>query len=121
MLCKFEQVSERDGNGLATFRCTVCGRGVWRCKSPAEKIYARCGPSKKPPTLLEMMASAATAAANFAISGGKTIAKEAQEIRQSTCNTCPSHDSTANRCNECGCFLQLKTYLPDEKCPAGKW
>jgi positive regulator of sigma E activity len=68
-----------------------------------------------------MAASAALAATNFVASGGKTVSGEVHAERQSTCSTCPSHNATANRCNECGCFLQLKTWLPAEQCPLGKW
>jgi len=125
MLCEFEQITERNEKGTADFRCKACARIVYRVLSKsADKIIASCTPKgepRKPLSLLDMAATAARAATNFVASGGKTVTGEVQTARQTACNTCPSHDSTANRCNECGCFLQLKTWLPDEKCPAGKW
>jgi len=124
MLCEFEQITERNDKGTADFKCKACGRIAYRVLSKsADKIIASCSAEgkRKPLTLLDMAATAARATANFVASGGKTVSGEVHTQRQSTCDTCPSHDSTANRCNECGCFLQLKTWLPDEKCPAGKW
>ena len=41
--------------------------------------------------------------------------------RLSICNQCEFFQKTSQRCNKCGCFLSVKTYLKAEKCPIGKW
>jgi hypothetical protein len=119
-LCVFKEASERV-DGRAHLQCVNCGRMMWRCLAKPEKAVARCqNPGKDSPTFLGMMASAANAAVNFAADGGKMVSVDVRNERQAICNTCPSHDAL-NRCKDCGCFLVLKTWLPKEKCPRGKW
>jgi hypothetical protein len=60
-----------------------------------------------------------TSAVQFAASGGKTVSREVREERLSICKMCPQYDGT--RCIQCGCFIAAKTWVPHEKCPAGKW
>ena len=40
--------------------------------------------------------------------------------RMAICRKCPSM-TRDKRCVHCGCFLKLKTRVPTEKCPTGKW
>lgn len=58
-------------------------------------------------------------AAQFVASGGKTVTREVREERLAICKMCPQYDGT--RCIQCGCFIAAKTWVPHEKCPAGKW
>jgi len=71
--------------------------------------------------MLEMAASAASAAAKFAVGGGKSVTADVQKERMATCHTCKKFEPVLARCGACGCFLSLKTWLPKEKCPLGKW
>jgi hypothetical protein len=123
MQCDFEQTTDRDENGEATFRCRKCRREVFHCKSEAHKIYANCRAegAPRPLTLLEMAANAATAAGRFAASGGETVHSDVFAARMAQCRACPMHDATLNRCNDCGCFLALKAWLPSEICRLGRW
>ena len=122
MLCTFEQISDRTEQGTAHFRCTSCGRMAWNCRSQdPRKIYAECGQPVKSPTFLEMAASAAKAAAQFAMSRGETVSTDAHDARIAVCNACPHFSPKHSRCNQCGCFLEIKTWLPKERCPIGKW
>jgi hypothetical protein len=41
--------------------------------------------------------------------------------RLSICQGCEYFSSGSQRCQKCGCFLSVKTYLKAEKCPVGKW
>ncbi len=41
--------------------------------------------------------------------------------RLSICRGCEFFNAGAQRCQKCGCFLSVKTYLKAEKCPVGKW
>jgi hypothetical protein len=66
------------------------------------------------------MAQTFTASASqFAASGGKTVSREVREERLAICKMCQQFDGT--RCIQCGCFIAAKTWMPHEKCPAGKW
>lgn len=41
--------------------------------------------------------------------------------RLSICQGCEYFLSGSQRCQKCGCFLSVKTYLKAESCPVGKW
>ena len=43
------------------------------------------------------------------------------EERFSICQQCPKLNKTTNICVECGCFMHLKTKLPNASCPIEKW
>ena len=44
-------------------------------------------------------------------------------IRLAICGQCPSriHTSLGDACDECGCILDAKTRVGDEKCDMNKW
>lgn len=73
----------------------------------------------KPPTLLQMGISATAAAVGFVAGGGKTTTRETRESRLEVCGTCPAKNG--NTCSDCGCLIAIKSWLPKEKCPRGKW
>lgn len=51
--------------------------------------------------------------------------KELSQQRLSICNECPSMKFNklmdTEVCGECGCLLQLKTLVEEEKCKLDKW
>lgn len=58
-----------------------------------------------------------------AITHGK-VSAEIREERYSTCKACPAFNSESKRCNDCGCFMEAKTWVggnPDHLCPQKKW
>ena len=71
------------------------------------------------PGLLRMALSAARAMTTFFGAGFKTVPAAIQQKRLQTCATCEHH--TGLRCRVCGCFTNIKTRLPHEECPIGKW
>jgi tetratricopeptide (TPR) repeat protein len=71
------------------------------------------------PGLLRMAMSAGKSLLQFAGSGMKTAAPQTQNARLQTCAGCPHH--TGVRCRLCGCFTAIKTKMPHESCPIGKW
>ncbi len=71
------------------------------------------------PGVLKMAWSAVQAAARFVGAGMRTVSPGARALRLATCEVCEHH--TGTRCRLCGCFTALKTHLPHETCPAGKW
>lgn len=44
---------------------------------------------------------------------------EQSEKRLAICRSCPKWTGTS--CKVCGCFVNLKVKIPEEKCPEGKW
>lgn len=71
------------------------------------------------PGVWTMAQTFTASAAQFVASGGKTVTREVREERYFICKMCPQYDGT--RCIQCGCFIAAKTWVPHEKCPAGKW
>jgi hypothetical protein len=41
--------------------------------------------------------------------------------RMDICNGCDRLIQATKTCKECGCFMTLKTKLPNAECPLGKW
>jgi len=61
-------------------------------------------------------------AASGAIKAAKAMTKpetEESKARLEVCKTCP--EWTGKSCKVCGCFVNLKVRIPEEKCPKGKW
>lgn len=49
------------------------------------------------------------------------VAEEVQKTRMEICNGCPFLFKISKQCRKCGCFMNLKTQLPNSYCPIGKW
>ena len=61
--------------------------------------------------------------ATQAVRNGK-VSPEIREERWATCQACPALIKSSNRCSDCGCFMQAKTWIagnPDHLCPRQKW
>jgi hypothetical protein len=71
------------------------------------------------PTLTQMARSATRSAMQFAAGGGKVTSAELHQIRLDTCRSC--EQLAGARCQACSCFVAVKTWLPHENCPLGKW
>lgn len=50
-----------------------------------------------------------------------TRRKEMAKQRLEICSTCDKFNKDDTRCNECGCFMLVKTILPFSDCPLNKW
>jgi hypothetical protein len=44
-----------------------------------------------------------------------------QKERMDICNACPFLIKATKQCMKCGCFMAVKTRLPNATCPEGKW
>lgn len=49
----------------------------------------------------------------------ESIRKQAND-RIEICNSCDKL-SASRKCLMCGCFMDVKVYIPDAKCPVKKW
>ena len=41
--------------------------------------------------------------------------------RTAICKSCEWYRAVINQCKKCGCFVYVKTKLPNAKCPIRKW
>ncbi len=75
-------------------------------------------PSKRK-QITNLVLSVANAIAN-AIKSGKIVAPEAVVSKRiSVCNGC--RHLAENRCTVCGCFINIKVGINNEKCPLNHW
>lgn len=54
----------------------------------------------------------------------KRVTADVRAERLKTCETCPAFNKKKRRCNECGCFVDVKSWLggdPTSLCPLSKW
>jgi hypothetical protein len=51
----------------------------------------------------------------------KLIPGHIREERMSICNSCEHLFKPTSTCKKCGCFMKMKTYLPEQRCPLNKW
>lgn len=49
------------------------------------------------------------------------VSKEVQEKRFNICLSCDKLYKPTLTCKRCGCFMNVKTWMPKEKCPLDKW
>lgn len=73
------------------------------------------------PTLLEKIISASSAGLRFLSNGLKIVSQEQHDERAKVCGGCILFDKDNKICNKCGCHLEVKWWMPTEKCPENKW
>ena len=52
------------------------------------------------------------------------VSREIRNERMDTCRNCPSFIKDSKRCSECGCMMEMKTWIggnPNTLCPLQKW
>jgi len=49
------------------------------------------------------------------------VSPEIQEERFNICKACEHLYTPTNTCKKCGCFMGVKTWMQDVKCPLNKW
>ena len=52
--------------------------------------------------------------------GERAVSPDVYETRLGICNKCEQYAFTGN-CKKCGCFMAMKAWLNEKKCPMGKW
>ena len=82
----------------------------------SEEVSADTGAD---PDFLGMAVSASLSMAKFAASGFRRVDPQTHITRLEGCQDCRHRDG--KRCRLCGCFTDLKAWLPHEDCPVGKW
>lgn len=54
------------------------------------------------------------------IGGNYRLPEDQRNQRYDICKTCDQFNSM-EFCKVCGCFMPVKTYMPGQSCPVGKW
>jgi rRNA maturation endonuclease Nob1 len=49
------------------------------------------------------------------------VSEEIQQYRYSICQSCDKLYKPTDNCKVCGCFMKVKTWMPYQSCPIGKW
>ena len=49
------------------------------------------------------------------------VSTEVQEYRFNICQGCDRLYKPTDTCKACGCFMKVKTWLPNQECPLKKW
>lgn len=49
------------------------------------------------------------------------VGPEIQIARFGICTSCPEFNEILQNCKLCGCFMRVKTWMPEQKCPVDKW
>lgn len=111
MQCKFITISENQ------HRCETCGFVIKTEQSP-ERVYRNCRPNGEKPRVLEMAKQFVTATVKEIVST-ESVSPETVDLRRKICGECEHFRE--NRCNLCGCFVQLKIEYATAKCPINKW
>tara|TARA_B100001250_G_C19800602_1_gene790868 strand:+ start:1045 stop:1419 length:375 start_codon:yes stop_codon:yes gene_type:complete len=63
-------------------------------------------------------------AAKDAFKGQALVPDDVQQERLDICKTCEFFNKSKGKCNQCGCYMDLKTWLASVECPLGdhkKW
>lgn len=88
-----------------------------------DKLGESSKPNKAAKATMAKMASGLVKTGFQALANGK-VSKEIREERYDTCKACPLFNAESKRCNDCGCFMEAKTWVggsPDSLCPQKKW
>ena len=70
---------------------------------------------------LNMLKNFTNSLINHSLNGWMNVNRETFNSRMSICRSCEFFDSSAVRCKQCGCFLNIKASWASEKCPIDKW
>jgi hypothetical protein len=49
------------------------------------------------------------------------LSEEERNARYNICKSCEWLFIPTSSCKKCGCLMAIKTYMPTQSCPIGKW
>lgn len=106
-------------SNLNGIKCHRCGTYVEReaNKMPEDEKIS----SEAKNTFTKKVKSFVSSASEHVGSGFKNVSDQTKKQRLAVCKKCNSYNKQNNSCNDCGCFLSLKTSWASESCPQGKW
>lgn len=123
------------GTPLREGQCRVCwryhqdlpfhrahrGTGAWQGNTIVEAGVA------EPPGLLRKAVNLAGAVAQHVMAGMQQATPEVKRLRLKICETCIGHggfwDPVKRICKHkaCGCNVEAKAAMAEQKCPIGRW
>ena len=123
------------GNEDGTYTCVNCGGGKGqyeRCPSSTDDededetkgTSVRQEANKNTnemPSFFQMAKNAGASMVNHAMNSFQSVPANVKEARINICEGCEHYDSETTRCDECGCFINIKADWASEKCPIDKW
>ena len=74
-----------------------------------------------PPPLKDQIIGFAKAFTGWVKEGAAVVDPQEYMERLTTCHTCKDYHSSKDRCNHCGCKMQLKAKMKTSECPIKKW
>ena len=80
-------------------------------------------PCGKPPSWFQMGKNLFTdlkSVAKDALKGQALVPDEIQRERLAICQSCEWFDSLKTKCNKCGCYMEIKSWLASVECPLEK-
>ena len=99
-------------------------------KSRHEELMKQAYENKEPVKhATKVKASAKDMITGFSKATGQAVrfgkvSAEVRKDRYETCKKCPSFIPDSKRCSECGCMMEMKTWIggdPNKLCPLQKW
>lgn len=75
--------------------------------------------SGSPPNLYGQIVNFASSVVRYTSTGFKKATPEQKAARLEICSICEHRNET--KCKLCGCYLNLKSTIASEQCPADKW
>lgn len=80
--------------------------------------------NKNPPNLIDKIVNLTNSTVKHFKNGFINVSNLIQQERLAICQKCEKYDNSnpsSPTCNECGCFLNIKTSWASESCPLKKW
>lgn len=90
-------------------------------QEPQEEVSQDQNLKKDPPSILEKAKNFTKASVAHMADGFNNVSDEKKQQRMDICNACEFINKSNNTCNQCGCFLDVKTSWRTTSCPIGKW
>lgn len=107
--------------------CGSCGCQISNAVCPECGIYNNLSSDQQPikkkanPTPLKKIINFSSSLTRHAKNGFAGAEESIKEQRMKICMDCEHFNKSGSTCNQCGCFLGLKTSWASESCPIGKW
>tara|TARA_R100000544_G_scaffold15732_1_gene7366 strand:+ start:1817 stop:2125 length:309 start_codon:yes stop_codon:yes gene_type:complete len=94
-------------------------------KQENKKIYTGGDPGGNnevtPPPLKTQIVNFAKSFTGWIAQGAKIVTPKEYMGRLTLCHTCDSYNEPKDRCNQCGCKMELKARMSTSECPLKKW
>jgi hypothetical protein len=84
-------------------------------------VFEKTEDLKNGPSIAQKATGFIKSTISHAADGFANVSSEKKKQRQDICNACEFINKDNNTCNQCGCYLDVKTSWRTTSCPIGKW